>query len=89
MNIKQKLEDAGFILDSEEVDKAVTIDGFDDAVIGVSDDYSLVYDYDKMVLCLMLHEDMDEDEAIEYLDYNVLKTYKLYGENHPVIFYRV
>lgn len=87
MNIKQKLEDEGFI--PEEIDKAVTISGFDDAIVGMTEDYRLVYDYDKMVLCLMLHEDMDEDEAFEYLDHSVLTTYKLYGENHPVIFYRV
>lgn len=89
MNIRERLEDVGFIVDSDEIEKAVTISGFDDAIVGVTEDYRLVYDYDKMVLCLMLHEDMDEDEAIEYLDHSVLTTYKLYGENHPVIVYRV
>lgn len=89
MTIKERLEVAGFIVDSEEIEKATTIDGFYDAIVGMTEDYKIVYDYDKMVLCLMLHEEMGEDEAIEYLDKNVLTTYKLYGENHPVIIYKV
>lgn len=89
MNIRERLENAGLIFDSEEIEKAVTILGFDDAIVGMTEDYRLVYDYDKMVLCLMLHEDMDEDDAIEYIDYNVLRAYQLYGESHPVIIYRI
>lgn len=88
MTLQERLEDKGFVLDAEEFDGVVTYDGFDDAIIGVSDDFNAIYDYDKMVLCLMLHEDMDEEEAMEHIDYNIL-GFKISCEKAPIIIYRL
>tara|TARA_B110000858_G_C17490600_1_gene331398 strand:+ start:156 stop:410 length:255 start_codon:yes stop_codon:yes gene_type:complete len=59
-------------------------DGFDDAVIGVCEDFNspprLVYSVSKCLDILM--EDMDEMEAMEYFDYNVSGAYV--GEKTPV-----
>lgn len=57
-------------------------DGFDDAVVGyeiISE--RLVYDYNMMAEILM-QEDMTDEDAIEYLDYNVLQAYV--GEKTPI-----
>jgi hypothetical protein len=59
-------------------------DGFDDAVIGVCEDFNspprLIYSVSKCLEILM--EDMDGFEAMEYFDYNVSGAYV--GEKTPV-----
>ena len=56
------------------------------AFIGVSDDGRAIYDYDLMVLHLMTVEGWDEDEAIEWIDYNTLRACPYY-EKAPIIMY--
>lgn len=58
-------------------------DGFDSAVIAYEPRESrLVYDRNKMALLLMSRDKMKEDEAWEYLEYNVFSAYV--GENTPL-----
>jgi hypothetical protein len=57
-------------------------DGFDDAIIGLEPlSGKVIYDIDLMVSVLM-EEGLDNVEAIEYLDYNVLNAYV--GEQTPI-----
>jgi hypothetical protein len=57
-------------------------DGFDDAIIGIEPlSGKVIYDIDKMVIVLN-QEGLSSEEAIEYLDYNVLNAYV--GENTPI-----
>lgn len=49
---------------------AIQFDGFDDAISGVSHDGYLIYGYDKMIDCLL--DDMTQDEAAEWIDFNVM-----------------
>ena len=44
-----------------------------------------IYDYEKMVESLVNHEDMTEDEAREFIDYNAT----FYIEGGPIILYRL
>jgi hypothetical protein len=58
------------------------VDGFDLAVVGYEIlSNRLVYDYNKMAEILM-EEGMTDEEAVEYLDYNVLMGYV--GEQTPI-----
>jgi thiamine monophosphate kinase len=58
-------------------------DGFDDAVIGIEERSGrLVYDVDMMIHILIKDEEMSEEDAIEYLDYNVIGAYV--GEQTPI-----
>lgn len=43
---------------------------YEDAFLGISSDDRAIYDYEKMVESLVNHEDMTEDEAREFIDYN-------------------
>jgi hypothetical protein len=45
---------------------------FDSAIIGISDDNRVIYDYDKMVAHLMDVDGMEMLDAIEFIDYNTL-----------------
>ncbi len=60
-------------------------DGFDAAILGIgrragADDI-LVYDYEQCVAVLIM-DGMSDEEAIEYLEYNVVGAYV--GEGTPM-----
>ena len=59
------------------------IDGFDKAIIGVQEGIQprLVYDLWKIVD--VLTEDMSEEDALDYISYNITGAYV--GESTPVI----
>jgi len=60
-------------------------DGFDDAVIGIdmnSEVPRVVYGVEKMIFILMHRDGMSEEEALEYLDYNVFSSYL--GSGTPI-----
>jgi hypothetical protein len=54
---------------------ALSADGFDDAIIGRMERFGmdpiLAYDWDKCVEILVERDGMDNEEAIEYMDFNV------------------
>lgn len=54
------------------------------ALIGLTENHNAVYDYDLMVEWLVENEDMDFEEATDFISYN--SSY-YYGENYPVIYY--
>ena len=58
---------------------------YEDAFLGVSSDDRAIYDYEKMVESLVNNEDMTEDEAREFIDYNAT----FYIEGGPIILYRL
>jgi hypothetical protein len=74
------------ILDYLPDEMFVTIDGFDDAIIGVNTDNTpmrLVYSVPEMIECLMKQE-MTLDEAIDYFEYNTRRSIP-YVENAPIL----
>lgn len=55
------------------------------AIVGFdSHHHKIVYDYEKMVDCLMGECEMTEEEAVDFIDYNTLRTVP-YMENAPII----
>ena len=69
------------ILDSYSDETFLRADGFDDAILGVDDNsLRLVYSVSKCIE--ILKEQMSEDEAIEYFDFNVSGAYM--GEKTPI-----
>ena len=55
------------------------------AFIGVSEDNRAVYDYDKMVEFLIDKDGMTDIEAVEFIEYNTIRSLQYYGENTPII----
>lgn len=74
MNILSK------ILDEYPDEGLLKIDGFNDAIIGVSSDIRIVYSIDKIID--ILKEDMTEDEAIEFFDFNIESAH--IGDKTPI-----
>jgi hypothetical protein len=68
---------------TEEHPDLLTLDGFDEAVIGVVERAGLLavcYDRNKIISILM--RDMNQEEAWEYYEFNILGAYM--GESTPV-----
>jgi hypothetical protein len=62
---------------------------YDDAIIGVSHDDRVIYDYDKMLEHLMAHEDMTDEEAADFISYNTIRSIPYAGENAPIVMYGI
>lgn len=65
--------------------EAIVWDGFDEAIIGYDNRGRLVYDIDLMVETLRRDDDMSDEEAMEFLDYNTLNTFV--GDLTPIHIY--
>jgi hypothetical protein len=55
------------------------------AITGITDSGQLIYDYDKMIVASMEEEGWDVEGAIEWIDYNTLRTVPYMGSNHPIV----
>jgi hypothetical protein len=68
-------------------ESALLADGFDAALIGFSQRMNepmlAVYSYEKMVQVLMDNDDLSYDDAVEYVDFNVVGAWV--GEQTPII----
>ena len=60
---------------------------YDAAIIGVSHDDRVIYDYDKMVACLMDEDDMSSIEAADFISYNTIRALPYAGANAPIIMF--
>jgi hypothetical protein len=80
MTKEELLEEYGDLIGDVQL---VTVDGYDDAILGIdSKSYRVIYDADEMVDILMETEDLTEEEALEYLDYNVFNAW--IGDQTPI-----
>jgi hypothetical protein len=61
----------------------LTMTGYDEAVIGIeqSIEPKLVYDIDKIAKILMTRDEMSEEDAYDFISFNITSTYV--GENTP------
>ena len=71
-------------------EEAVVFDGpdYDEAIIGVTDEGLVVYDFDKMVEILVARDGMEEIEAIEFIEYNSIRALP-YIDNAPIVMNRL
>jgi DNA-directed RNA polymerase beta' subunit len=67
----------------EEHPDAVFVDGMDKAITGYClESGRVIYSRRKMLIRLMLDEDMKQEEAVEFLTYNVICAHV--GEQTPI-----
>lgn len=68
---------------TEEYTDLIKLDGFDEAVLGVVERAGLLaVCYDRSKILQILMRDMNEEEAWEYYEFNILGAYM--GEATPV-----
>jgi len=72
-------------------EKLVKADGFEDAIIGVGGRINmpevLIYSYNKCVKILMKRDNFTHEEAIEWMDYNVVGSWV--GETTPIFVHEI
>lgn len=96
MKLKKTIESQAITLD--EVRSFLLEEGYEDtpifvnpdyadAFMGVSQDGRAVYDYEKMVESLT-DENMTENEAVEFIEYNTMRTIPYMGEKSPSVVLR-
>lgn len=61
--------------------QSILWDNLDNCVVGITSEGRVVYSIDKMILHFM-NEGMNEDESIEWIDFNILNQY--IGEYTPL-----
>ena len=66
-------------------DELLKIDGFDESIIGVEESIEpkLVYDIDKIAKILMTRDEMTEEDAYDYISFNITSAYV--GEKTPIL----
>lgn len=62
---------------------------FSKAVLGITHDNRIVYDYETMIRTLMADDNMTYEEAIEFIDYNTIKTIPYMGAQHPMVLHKL
>jgi len=66
--------------------EAMMADGFDDAIIGLCKQFGaeplVAYDYEKCLKILMERDGMTRDEALDFMEFNVIGSYV--GMHTPV-----
>ena len=58
---------------------------YDSAIVGTDTEGRVIYDFDKMVEHLMDVDGMERDEAIEFIEYNTIRSIPYAGEMAPII----
>ena len=84
MTAEERLLNAGY-----EGVIILSSDSYDDALIGVTEDGRAVYDYDLMVEWLVKNSEMDETEAMEWIDFNTIRALPYAGEGAPIVMFKV
>ena len=64
---------------------AIIFPDYDDALIGSTSDGRAVYDYDQIVKITAERDEITEEEAIEYVEYNVVRSLSYLGPLAPII----
>lgn len=62
---------------------------YDSAIVGISEDNRVIYDYDEMVRCLVDEDGMDEISAMEFIDYNTVRSLPYAGSGAPIIMHKI
>lgn len=83
MPTRDEIHDA--LMDMDE--SALLMDGFDEAFIGfsrrINEPLLAVYSWEKMVDLLIERDGMEYEDAVEYIDFNVLGAWV--GERTPIV----
>jgi hypothetical protein len=81
--IEMNSQDYVDLANQQSNDEAIRFEDLDDAIIGTDQNGLLVYDYHQMVVTF-INQGMAADDAIEWIDYNVLSINA--GNGFSVVF---
>ena len=62
---------------------------YDSAIIGVSSDDRVIYDYDKMLMDLVVNDGMNIMDAADFISYNTIGAHSPEPDRDPIVMYRL
>ena len=62
---------------------------FDEAVIGLTTDGQVVYDFNRMVADMVQRDGVTPEDATDFIDYTTIRSLPYAGENAPIIMYPI
>ncbi len=76
------------ILNDMDLDAPVVVmDRYDDAVIGITLDNRLIYSLDKIGQMLMSVDGMTQEDAWDYISYNIVGSINPNDDRYPILAY--
>ena len=60
-----------------------------DAVVGITTDGQVVYEWRKMVEHLVSKDGISPEEAEDFIGYNTVRALPYMGDKHPIIMYSI
>lgn len=76
LEIRKRLPDEAIVFDNMS---------YDNSIIGTTFDGRAIYDYEAMILELMDDENWSLEDAIEWVDYNTLRSLGYAGAKAPLV----
>ena len=74
--VRERLDDGAVVFDNP---------AYDDSIIGRTFDGRAIYDIEKMAKELSIDDGISLDEAIDFIDYNAIRSLPYAGEKAPVV----
>ena len=62
---------------------------YDEAIIGVSHDDRVIYDYDKMIEHLVAKENMSIEDAADFISYDTIRSLSYRGPEAPIVMFGI
>lgn len=62
---------------------------YDNSIVGVTTDNRVVYDYEKMILEFMKDEECRYEDAVDWIEFNTIRSLPYAGEYAPIIMYPI
>ena len=80
-----------YLINELDVDVALFENpSFDNSIVGITSTGHVVYEFNKMVNELMEDENMSESEAVDFVDYNTIRSIPYIEEDlRPIIMYEL
>lgn len=79
-NVRLSLEEDTIVFDNPN---------FDNSIVGITINGNAVYDYSKMVNEMMEDDEISEQDAIDFIEYNTIRALPYAGEMAPVIMFPI
>ena len=79
-DIRNRLHDDTIVFDNMS---------YDNSIIGTTFDGRAIYDYDLMVEEFISDEECSSDEAIDWIEYNTLRSLPYAGDKAPLVVAKV
>ena len=76
LQVRERLPEGAVILDNQ---------AYDASIIGVTLDGRAIYEYGSMVQEHMTDNECNEDEAVDWIDYNTLRALPYFGPRTPIV----